>query len=373
MSDIWTDARREFPATARYVYLNAAAASPIPRGVRAAVQTMMSQLEQDGDRHWEAWLTRRDEIRGQLARFIGASSPDEIAFVPNTSTGMNVIVDLLQDDGPVLTDTLEFPTVTLPWIHRGVTTLFVPPRSGVLAAADFAEGTAPAASTLLLSHVQFSNGCRQDLSVFGALKGSRRFVVCASQSAGAFPIDVQGQRIDALVSAGHKWMCAGYGAGFLYVRNGLLARPPRTIGWLSVQDPFAFDNQQYALLPTAERYELGCPSFAPILALGAALEFLMGLGIDAIASRVLTLNLHLTDRLKEAGVEVLSPGGQHRSGETLCRVPDPARAAVYLEANGVLVTQKPEGVRIATHFFNNEEDIDRCVAALSAYLRTVHA
>lgn len=372
MTDMWNEARREFPAASRYAYLNAAAASPVPRCVRAAVDTMMSQLEHDGDRHWETWLTRRDEIRTTLARFIGAASPDEIAFVPNTSAGINTIVDLLQDDGPVLTDTLEFPTVTLPWIHRGVPMHFVEPRNGALRAEDFAEGTAPAAATLAISHVQYSNGCRQDLTTFGSLKGARRFVVCASQSAGAFPIDVQAQRIDALASAGHKWMCAGYGAGFLYVSRELLARPPRTMGWLSVQDPFAFDNRHYALLPTAERYELGCPSFTPIVALGAAVEFLMAIGIEAIATRVLTLNMHLTECLTAAGLEVLSPGGPHRSGETLCRVPDPARAVVYLEANGVLVTQKPEGVRIATHFFNNEEDIERGVAALAAYMRTVH-
>jgi selenocysteine lyase/cysteine desulfurase len=327
----------------------------------------MREIEEDGDLHWDEWLNRRDRARAAVAQLVGAAA-EEIAFVPNTSTGINAIADLVADDGAVVSDTLEFPTVTLPWIHRGTAVTFVEPRAGVLLAEDFAAGRCPGTATLLVSHVQFSNGCRQDLPAFGALKGSRHFVVCASQSAGVFPIDVRAGGIDALASAGHKWLCAGYGAGFLYVSRALLARAPRTMGWMSVEEPFRFDNREYRLLPTAQRYELGCPSFGPVLALGAAAEFLLGIGIEAIAERVLALNTYLTDALRAARVDVLSPGGAHRSGQTLCRVPDPPRAVAFLAARGVLVTEKPEGIRIATHFYNREQDIDRGVEALRAYL-----
>ena len=108
------------PPSRRHTYLNAAAASPTPRPVRAAVEPLHRQLEEDGDIHWDAWLERKEEVRATVARLINAE-PDEIAFVPNTSTGINLIVDLLEHDGDVVSDTLEFPTVTLPWVHRGVT------------------------------------------------------------------------------------------------------------------------------------------------------------------------------------------------------------------------------------------------------------
>jgi selenocysteine lyase/cysteine desulfurase len=368
MGDVWSEARREFPALDRHVYLNAAAASPVPRCVRAATESVLRALEADGDLHWDEWLARGEAARASVARLLGAD-PDEIAFVPNTSTGINVAVDLLEGDGPVLASTLEFPTVTLPWIHRGVPVTFVPPRGGVQHAGDFAIGVAPPAATIALSHVQFSNGCRQDLRAFGGVKGDRRLVVSASQSAGAFPIDVRADRLDVVAGAGHKWLCAGYGAGYLFVSRELLQRSPRAVGWLSVEDPFRFDNQQYRLLPSARRYEMGCPSFGPLLALGAAVDFLFALGIEAISTRVLALNTWLTERLAASGIEVLSPGGPHRSGETLCRVPGPARAVAFLASRGVLVTEKPEGVRISTHFYNTEADVDRAVAALQAYLR----
>jgi selenocysteine lyase/cysteine desulfurase len=245
----------------------------------------------------------------------------------------------------------------------------MPAVEGVLRLESFSAEYAPRAASIAISHVQFSNGCRQDLDAFGALKAERNLVVCGSQSVGAFPVDVRRSRIDALACAGHKWLCAGYGAGFCYVSRELLERhPPRSIGWLSVEDPFAFDNRQYRLLRSNRRSELGCPPFPGILALGAAVRYLQTIGMAAIAERVLELNSYLTLCLEHAGFGVLSPGGPHRSGQTLVEVPEPARAAEFLREHGILVTPKPEGVRVATHFFNTESDVDICVRGLKAYL-----
>lgn len=366
MSD-WAAVRRDFPAVARFTYLNAAAASPIARPVRAAVDTFHRQLEEDGDIHWPEWLAQRERVRASVARLVNAE-PDEIAFVPNTSTGMNLIVDLLEGDGQVVSDTLEFPTVTLPWIHRGVPVHFVEPDAdGVLHPGAFATPAASRPGTLLVSHVQFSNGCRQDLGEFAAVKGGRHFVVCGSQSTGAFLVDVKRHGIDAFATAGHKWLCAGYGAGFCYISRALLARPPRAVGWLSVRAPYAFDNRHVDLLEENRRHELGCPPFGPIFALGAAVDYLLDLGIDRITERVLALNTYLTDQLGRIGVRVLSPGGRHRSGESLCAFPHPADTVEHLRARGILVTQKPEGIRVATHFYNDEQDVDRLIAALKEY------
>ncbi len=367
MATIWDDVRGDFPGLAGKTYLNAAATSLTPRPVRDSVAAFYRELEEGGDRHWNAWMERREVVRRRVARFVGAQ-PGEIAFVPNTSTGINLIADLLEGDGPVLSDELEFPAVTLPWIHRGVVVRFVAAVEGVLRLESFTEGEAPRTATIAISHVQFSNGCRQDLDAFGRIKGSRHLVVCGSQSVGAFPVDVKRSGIDALATAGHKWLGAGYGAGFCYLSQALLdARPPRVIGWMSGDDPYAFDNRRIRLLASNARTEVGCPPFAPIFALGAAIDYLSGIGVDQIAERVLALNMYLTSRLGRESFEVLSPGGAHRSGETLVRLPDPGSANAFLAARGVHVTRKPEGVRISTHFYNDENDVDACVDALVAW------
>lgn len=367
MAPVWDEIRKDFPALERYVYLNAAAGSPTPTPVREAVTKYLREMEGSGDMLWDAWFARREVVRVKAAQLIGAEA-DEIAFVANASTGMNLVADLLKGEGAVLTDEIEFPTVTLPWIHRAVPVHFVPVVEGVLRLESFAAADAPRAATVLISHVQFSNGCRQDLNAFGAMKGNRRLVVCGSQSTGAFPVDVKASRIDAFVTSGHKWLCAGYGAGFAYMSRELIARhPPGSIGWLSVQDAFAFDNRSYQLLESNRRTEMGCPAFAGIFALGAALDYLGRVGIDVIAERVLELNMYLTQRLQREGFTILSPGGAHRSGQTLVEVAEPKLATRFLHERAILVTQKPQGVRISTHFYNNESDIDACVAALSEY------
>jgi len=364
---IWDEVRRDFPVLERLAYLNAAAIGPIPRPVREAVDQFHRSLEEGGDRDWKQWMDRREEVRARVASFIGAAY-EEIAFVPNTSAGMNLIVDMIGPAGAVLSSELEFPTVTLPWLHRGIAVHLLPAADGIVRLESFERSQAPRAATIALSHVQFSNGGRIDLPAFGLIKAHRHLVISGSQSVGAFPIEVRDWEIDALACGGHKWLGAGFGAGFVYISRALLEKyPPRAVGWMSMRNPFAFDNRTIDLLPTNARHEMGCPSFPGIIALGAAVDYLAKVGREAIANRILELNMYLTSRLTMAQFEVLSPPDPQRSGETLCAIPDPPRATEFLRERGVIVTLKPEGIRISTHFYNNEEDIDRCVGALIAY------
>jgi cysteine desulfurase / selenocysteine lyase len=364
---LWAEVRRDFPALERYVYLDASAATPTSRVVGEAVARFYAELSQHGDLPWNGWIDEREAIRERVARFIGAG-PDAIAFTTNTSSGINLIVDVLGDDGPVLASEIEFPTVTLPWIHRGIPVHFIPAPEGHVRPEDFAVDVAPGAATVALSHVQFSNGYRADLAAFARGKQGRSLVVSASQSAGAFPIDVRADGINALAVCGHKWLCAGYGTGFAYIAKEILdRRPPRAVGWMSGTHPFGFDPRTMEVLPSNRRAEMGCPAFASIFALGAAVDYLSQLGAANIASRILELNAYLTTLLRHHDFEVLSPGGPHRSGSTLVRVASADRAVRYLRSRRVLVSPKPEGVRIATHIYNDDSDVEACVDALRSW------
>ena len=363
MSRDWDDLRKDFPGLEDRVYLNAAAASVSPRWVREALTRYQQEYELGGDEHWDLWLAQMEVVRERVARFIGAQA-DEIAFVTNTSEGINILADLVAADGPVLSDELEFPTVTLPFIHRGAQMQFVPAIEGELRLEMFDETHASRATTIAVSHVQFSNGFRIDLEALGGLKGRRNLIVSGSQSVGAFEVDVKAMKVDGLACAGHKWLMAGFGAGFVYISKELLKRPPVPLGWRSVKDPFAFNNRAGAPVPAARRYELGCPSFPGIFALGAVVSYLDGIGRERIQARVLQLNTTLTSALRHEGFESLSPTGSGRSGETLVALDDPGGATEFLRARNIMVTQKNEGIRVSTHFYNNESDIERFVKAL---------
>lgn len=364
----WDDIREQFPVTKSVAYLNSAAAGPISRAACQAASDYYETMMADGDVHWTRWLAEREAVRKRVAALINAD-PDEIAFTTNTSSGMNVIVDALEGRGKVISCDLEFPVTSIPWMHRGIEVQLVNSVNGELRIEDVRHAMNDMTGVIAVSHVQFSNGFRIDLEDLGHAKGNHALVVNASQSAGAFEIDVKRMRIDALCTTGHKWMCAGYGSGFVYLSRELLERSrPRNIGWLSVEEPFAMRNDAIHLRnDAAARVELGCPTFAGIFSLGAATDLFAGVGMQDVQARALGLNQLLTARLLEAGWRVLSPiqDENMRSAETLVAVESPKRVVVQLLRRSVVVTEKPEGIRVATHFFNNEDDIGRLISALN--------
>jgi selenocysteine lyase/cysteine desulfurase len=368
----WARERAEFPVAETYAYLNSAGAGPVSRRVAEAAARFYRETAESGDRLWEHWLARRERAREDVARLVGAE-PDEIAFTTNTSSGMNLIVDALEGAGRVVSCDLEFPVTTIPWLHRGARVRMVKARGGVLRAEDvFAAASAGGGRAVIcLSHVQYSNGLRTPIEEVGERKGGHVLVVNAAQSAGVLPIDVKRMKIDALCATGHKWMLAGYGSGFVYLSRELLERTrPRAVSWMSVEDPFAMRNDSYTLrADAAARAETGCPHFAGIFALGEAARQALELGVENIERRALALNRRLTESLTAAGHEVLSPLGEEgwRSAETLVRAHEPAATVRHLSRSRVAVTVKPEGFRAATHFFNDESDVERLVAALAEF------
>jgi cysteine desulfurase / selenocysteine lyase len=363
----WAEIRKQFPVTENSTYLNTAAAGPLSKRTSAAASDYYQQMMNDGDIHWNDWLLRRQEVRQKVAAFINAE-PDEIALTTNTSSGMNIIVDALETRGEVISCDLEFPVTTLPWMHRRIPVHLVKSVNGEVRIEDLRHAMDSSTGVISLSHVQFSNGFRCDLEALGNEKNEHALVVNASQSAGVFEIDVKRMKIDALCATGHKWMLSGYGSGFVYLSRELLEHSrPRAMGWLSLKEPYEMKNDELHLRhDAAARAELGCPHFAGMFALGASLDLLSEVGLKNIEERALTLNRFLTSRLIDSGWQVLSPIDDEntRSAETLLAADEPARLVAKLAEQKIVVTEKPEGIRVATDFFNNESDIETLIETL---------
>jgi cysteine desulfurase/selenocysteine lyase len=363
----WAEIRKQFPITENCIYLNAAAAGPLSRGTSRAAAEYYEQMMNDADLHWDEWLARREEVRVKVARFINAE-PDEIGFTTNTSSGMNVIIDALEKHGEVVSSDLEFPVSTIPWMHRRIPVHLTKSVEGEVRLDDLSKAMNTRTGIISISHVQFSNGFRITVEELGSMKRSHALVINASQAAGVFEIDVKRMRIDALCATGHKWLLSGYGSGFVYLSRELqTGSPPRSIGWLSVKDPYAMRNDEVHLRHDASaRSELGCPHFAGIFALGASVTLMQTIGIKNIESRALELNAMLTNGLNEVGSRVLSPlrKAENRSAETWVAADDPAGLVSRLAEGKIFVTEKPQGFRVATDFFNNEDDVASLVEAL---------
>lgn len=366
----WESIRDDFPAVKRLKYFAAASGSPIPRPVFEKATAYYKEALEFGDYHWRANLAQREDARKSLARMINAE-PEEVDFIASTSAGMNILAGMLASEGDVLSSTLEFPSTTLPWLHARPACIqwLSPDPSGAVPVATFRNYMSQRTRTILTSYVQFSNGFRQDLLELGAVKEDHYLVVNGTQAIGAFEVDVKAMQIDALCCNSYKWMMSGYGCGFIYVSKRLLEsmRPP-SVGWFGVENRDAHCNDRIELLSTAERFSLGSPPFPNIFALGAASDYLQGIGLSNIQARTLALNSYLTDGLAKIGLKILSPliPDKYRSAQTLVKLANPEETVSALTRQGIICTKKPEGMRIATHFFVNEADIDSLIEALSA-------
>src|SRR5437667_12068645 len=189
----WDEFRKRFPVTETRAYLNSAAAGPVSRASFEAAAGYYEKMMRDGDVHWNRWLADREAVRQKVADYLNAE-PEEIAFTTNTSQGMNVIVDALEDRGEVISSELEFPVTTLPWMHRRIPVHLLPAVDGEVRIEDVESAMTHDTGVIALSHVQFSNGFRIEPERLGAIKGKHAFVINASQSAGAFEIEVKGMK-----------------------------------------------------------------------------------------------------------------------------------------------------------------------------------
>ena len=368
----WKKIRRDFPITKRFTYLDHASASPIPKPVHEAVLRYYDELAGFADFSWNRWTHRREEARCKIASFIHAE-PEEITFTSSTSHGMNLIAELIASEGDVLTNALEFPATTVPWIHRHAKLKFLEPNRGIISVDQLKRNLTARIKTILTSFVQFQNGFRQDLEAVGKIKGNRFFVVNATQGFGYLPIDVKRAKIDFLVTNSYKWLMAGYGGGILYINRKWIRKfKPSSAGWRSAPHPETFDNRRAPLKAEASRYEYGCPPFPHIFAMGAAIDYLSGIGLSNVWKRIYSLTRFLIDQLKKYGFKIFSPLElSSRSGIVVFDVKNPQKLTNQLLARRIYVSARGGGIRVAPHIYNTEEDILVFMKALKEEIKRI--
>jgi selenocysteine lyase/cysteine desulfurase len=365
----WKKIRALFPAAEEFVYLNAAEGSPISIPAAEEGKRFYDEMVAHGDTVWEEWLKRKEVVREKVARFIGADK-EEVAFTLNTSHGMNLTAHILQGKGKgdVLTMEDEFPSTTLPWLNLNYKVRFVKPKSSVYTLPNIEKEIGSGTKILLTSYVQYASGFKQNLENCGKLCKDHglHFVVNATQAMGAMPVNVKQAGIDFMVFSSLKWPMAGYGIGVLYINQKMLRgiKFP-VVGWQSLENPDLMDNKQLDIREEASAIESGCPHFPNIFALGGALDLLNSLGQQPIQKRIYQLNSYLVDKLKDLGIEIVSPlVKKHRSGITVIKVRQAEALVKELWKRKVIVSARGEGIRISLHIYNNQQDILRFIEEL---------
>jgi selenocysteine lyase/cysteine desulfurase len=370
--------RALFPALDDQIFLNHAGIAPCSTRVVAAVRTVLTEQATLGSAGYRLWTEKIAAVRRLAADFIGAEA-GEIAFVPNTSSGLSLIAEALpwHPGDAVLVAMPDFPANVYPWQHlmrRGVRVIDLPRRQGRIEVADVAGALVPEARVLTLSSVDYATGFAADLPAIGAFcrEHGLLLVVDAIQSLGILAIDVKRCGIHALASGAHKWLCGPQGIGVLYVDSGLRRQlVPPLVGWKSVADAENF-ALHFALRDDAAVFEPGTLNLAGIAGLGAALELLTEIGSTRIRAQVAMLVEQLASGLVQRGWRLAAPWQEHeRAGiVAFAGAAGPQELFRHLAANGVVAALRNDHIRLSPHFANNTADVAGFFASLDRFPRS---
>ena len=355
----WDAVRREFPALVHRTYLNTATFGQLPRRATEAVARHFAHRDELACGDFLAWYDDVDRIRGKIGRLINCA-PDDIAFVPNASTALGLLlagIDWHPGDH-VLTLEHEFPN-----------NLYAPgllERFGVETSAcpweRFYESLNERTRLVILSSVNYNTGFAPPLAELAEFLRARGVLlyVDGTQSVGALRFDAARVQPDMLAVHGYKWLLSPNGAGFFYIAPQLRERlEPNVVGWRSHRDWRNVDNLHHGvpeLLPSAEKYEGGSVSFALLYAMEASLDLILEIGPDVIERRVLDLADRTRGILRELGATVANCASPIVAARFENR--DVSALARALKEQGVLVAARRGHLRVSPHLYNNEQDLE---------------
>jgi selenocysteine lyase/cysteine desulfurase len=225
------DVRSEFPILESKIFLNHAAVSPLPLRAAEAMKKFISdkvKARSTQNVDLEPWRNKILNSKSLFAKLIGARK-EEIAYIPNTTFGLNMVAQMLphKHDSNVVTNTLEYLSNVITWLklgEKGVKVRFVKDDKGRVSLDMLREMVDDKTIAVAIGQVGWYNGFKHDLKAISEMiheKGGF-LVVDAIQSVGNMKMDVRGDGIDFLSCGTYKWLLGPQGAGFLFIREDLI-------------------------------------------------------------------------------------------------------------------------------------------------------
>jgi len=368
--------RSEFPILERRTYLNSCSLGALSHRSEAYLADFTEKWHDLGASAWyRHWLGRVEELRGRVAAFVG-STARETALLPSTSAALAMVTESVPTGkrNRVVCTELDFPTLAYQWAVKPEIDLVVlrSPDGIRIDPEQFEEAVDERTLFLATSHVFFTTGYEQDLPALTTIarNAGAYSLVDGYQGAGQVALDIPATGVDFYTSGPLKWLCGGPGLAYLNVRDELVeVLEPRITSWFATNRQFDFDMEGFEYRPDARRFELGTPALPTIHTALGGQEIIDEVGIDAIVARNRMLTDRLVMRAVEAGFTLRLAEPEHRTAIVMIAHDDPPGAIGYLKEHGVIVDYRPGFVRVSPHFYNTEDEVDRCVDLLSDFSR----
>ena len=373
---MYTDIRSLFPAAEKYTYLNSAAVAPLPTIAIEAVNRQLKDVSENGSTNFTDWVATKNRAREIIAQMLKVRA-EQIAFMRNTSDGFATVANGLKwsADDNIVTFAREFPANFYAWRRirdaHHVELRLCPERNGRIDIDEFIGLIDANTKIVSISAVQFVSGFRADLERIGraARKHDALFAVDIIQALGTTPFDLEAQFVDVAAGASHKWLCSPEGCGILYLSDRARQRiEPTLVGWISVEDAWNFEDYEQNFKPNALAWETGTGTASLFYGLEQSAKLLYETGAEQIETYLADLTNYLCELLAGVNYEIVSSRAKGEKSQIVCiRNNDgllPAEIAKHLEREKIIVSPRGDRIRIAPHFFNNREDIERLVKNL---------
>ena len=372
------------------IYLDNAATTlqKPPCVIDAVVRAMTTMGNASRGAHGSALTASRVvyDTRCKIAALFGCKRADHVVFTCNSTEALNIAISGTIDPGDhVITTDLEHNSVLRPLYRlekeRRVQLSFVPAdRQGNPDYSAFETLIRENTRAIVCTHASNLTGNMIDIARVGriAREHGLLFIVDASQTAGAVPIDMEAMGVDVLCFTGHKGLMAPQGTGGLCIREGVEIRPFK-VGGSGVH---SYDKEQPKTYPT--RLEAGTLNSHGIAGLSAALDYLNKVGVDAIRTHEMALMNRFYDGVRKiGGVTVYGDFSKERTAVVTLNIRDYDSSAVsdeLVEAYGIatrpgahcaprmhqaLGTTDRGAVRFSFSWFNTEEEVDEAIRAVA--------
>jgi cysteine desulfurase / selenocysteine lyase len=370
------DLRAEFPIKEQYAFFNHAGVAPIPLSTQMAISEFARDAAEEGPANYAAWIHGMSVARGFAGQLLNCS-PEDVCFVKNTTHGILIAANSInwKAGDNVVGLAHEFPANVHPWKNlgaRGVEFRMVPEEADYTFSLERILSHIDSRTRVLaVSWVEYGTGVRNDIEQLGRICRERGIYFCidAIQGLGVLPLDLASQHADFVVADGHKWLIGPEGCGIMYVRRDIIPELNDSMcGWCGLRNPQDYDNYDQPLKPTAKRFEEGSHNIMSIIALGTSIKLLLDLGNPFIAARVRDLTERLIAGAERKGYAIVTPrpwDGRAGIVSITREGVDPRQVMVDLqEKHKILVAARRGFLRVSPHFYNDEEEIDRLLAAL---------
>ncbi len=361
-----------FPTRTDRAYLNTASITLMYSGAQRALESWFEEIAASGTVEFDetAEASVFEGLRRATAQLFGAR-PEDIAVGSNATELLSSLAWAVSP-GPretVVGTEVAFPSVVFPWARvareTGAEVRLAQANDHYVDPAALLELIDDRTSVVCVSEIEYASGQRYELAPLAdaAHQHGALLVVDSTQSAGAVPIDVVRSGVDAVVSAGYKWLCGPFGAAVMYLAPALQGRlDPGTVGFRSHTDMWDLRADRVELPQAARRFEPSTMAYGCALGLAASVEYLISIGVDRIAAHNRALADKLIEGVRARGGEIVTPDLPQERASIVAGTFAGKSAdvvAAHLRDAGVVVSSRNGLVRWSPHVFNDDDDIEQ--------------